>query len=203
VSLRQEQVEAYEAGKQGQSEVQQRVEWEIRPEQPVDASAVEALVSEAFGPGRFAKSAYRLREGVSPVHPLSFVAIEKHTLRGSIRFWPIFVGAAPALLLGPLAVQPDQRGRGIGIGLMDRGILEAERLGYRTILLVGDLPYYGRVGFAQVPLGRMTFSGPVERGRLLGLGLEPGALEALEGAVARGRIDHAVCASGAPLGAQT
>jgi len=203
VSLRQEQVGAYGAGKQGHTEVQNRVEWEIRPEQSDDASAVEALVAGVFGPGRYAKAAYRLREGVNPIYALSFVAIEKHTLRGSIRFWPIFVGPAPALLLGPLAVQPDQRGRGVGIGLMQRGILEAERLGYRTILLVGDLPYYGRVGFAPVPLGRMSFPGPVERGRLLGLRLQSGALEAVDGAVARGRIDHAVCASGAPLGAST
>ena len=179
-----------------------RVEWEIRPEEPDDGLAAEALVSGVFGPGRFAKSAYRLREGVNPVHALNFVAVENRTLRGSIRFWPIFVGAVPALLLGPLAVQPDQRGRGIGIGLMQRGIWEAERLGYSAMLLVGDLSYYGRVGFVRVPAHQVSFPGPVDRSRLLGLGLQLGALETLEGTVGRGKIDCAVCASGAPVGAE-
>jgi predicted N-acetyltransferase YhbS len=78
-------------------------EWEIRPERPEDAGAVEALVARVFGPGRFAKSAYRLREGVDPVAELSLVAIDQNILRGSVRFWPIYVGAEPALLLGPLS----------------------------------------------------------------------------------------------------
>jgi predicted N-acetyltransferase YhbS len=161
---------------------------------------VEALVAQAFGPGRFAKSAYRLREGVEPEAGLSFVARENGTLRGSIRFWPIFVGAQPALLLGPLAVDSQQRGRGIGIALMERGIAEARRLGHRAILLVGDLPYYGRVGFTPIPPGRIKFPGPVDRARILGLALVDHALETLEGEVARARIDHAICAASAAVG---
>src|SRR6201996_6926765 len=95
--------------------------WQTRPETPADAAAVTALNAAAFGPGRFAKSAYRLREGVAPVPELSFVAIEDtgpgDVLRGSVRFWPIRVGGHEALLLGPLAVETAQRGRGIGIAL--------------------------------------------------------------------------------------
>src|SRR6187455_1304172 len=94
--------------------------WQVRLETPADEAQVEALNAEGFGPGRFAKSAYRLREGVAPVASLSFVAVEKmpdgsEILRGSVRFWPIRVGGHEELLLGPLAVQSDQRGRGIGI----------------------------------------------------------------------------------------
>jgi len=174
--------------------------WEIRPERPEDAEAVEALVAQVFGPGRFAKSAYRLREGVDPEEGLSFIADENGELRGSVRFWPIYVGDRPVLLLGPLAVQPDQRGRGIGIALMQAGIEQAKRLGHRAIILVGDPPYYARVGFAPIPKNSVKFPGPVDRGRILGLALADGALEQINGPVARARIDHAVCASGAPLG---
>ncbi len=175
-------------------------EWEIRPEASGDAPAVGALVAKAFGPGRFAKSAYRLREGVDPEPGLSFVAVENAVLRGSVRFWPIFVGRQPALLLGPLAVESDQRGRGLGIALMERGIAEAKRLGHRAVILVGDAPYYARVGFAQLPKDSVKFPGPVDKGRILGLALVDGALESLTGEVARARIDRPVCAAGAAVG---
>jgi predicted N-acetyltransferase YhbS len=174
--------------------------WEIRPERPDDAEAVEALVAQVFGPGRLAKSAYRLREGVDPENKLSFVAVESGELRGSVRFWPIYVGEQSALLLGPLAVQSDQRGRGIGIALMERGIAEAKARGARAIILVGDAPYYARLGFTRVAAGRIKFPGPVDKGRILGLALVDGALESLQGEVRRARIDHPVSASSAPVG---
>src|SRR5690349_20370437 len=104
--------------------------WEIRPEAPGDAAGVETLVARSFGPGRIAKSAYRLREGVAPEAGLSFVAIEDGVLKGSVRFWPIAVGDARALLLGPLAVETKERGRGMGLALMQRGIEEARARGH-------------------------------------------------------------------------
>jgi predicted N-acetyltransferase YhbS len=172
--------------------------WEIRPERPEDAEAVEALVAKVFGPGRYAKSAYRLREGADPVAALSYIAVENGALRGSVRFWPIRVGSDPALLLGPLAVQSDQRGRGIGIALMQEGIGEARRLGHRAIILVGDEPYYSRVGFAPLPKGSVTFPGPVDRSRILALALVDGALDSLTGEIARACLNHSICASSAP-----
>jgi len=175
--------------------------WQIRPEEPGDADAVYALDNEVFGPGRFAKSAYRLREGVAPVRELAFVAIENGEPVGSVRFWPVIVGQAPSLLLGPLAVRQELRGRGIGIDLMRTGIEKARRLGCDSIVLVGDEPYYGRVGFAMLPRGTVRFPGPVDPARILGLALEDGALEKLHGDVRRARIDEPVCAAGAPLGA--
>ena len=130
--------------------------WQVRLETPADAAQVAALNADSFGPGRFAKSAYRLREGVAPVAALSFVAMEQmpeggEVLRGSVRFWPISVGGHEELLLGPLAVQGDQRGRGIGIALMQAGIAAAQRGSWRAILLVGDEPYYNKVGFSRLP----------------------------------------------------
>ena len=174
--------------------------WEIRAERPEDAPLVEALTEQSFGPGRYAKSAYRLREGVAAEPGLSFIAVEDAILRGSVRFWPVTVGKEPSLLLGPLAVQTDQRGRGIGISLMQRGLHEAQMKAYRSVILVGDLPYYGRVGFGPVKRGSIKFPGPVDAARILGIALVDGALATLEGAVHRARIDDPVCADGAGMG---
>jgi predicted N-acetyltransferase YhbS len=175
--------------------------WTIRPEQEDDKEMVEALVAAGFGPGRYAKSAYRLREGVYPEAGLSFVAVEDGVLRGSVRFWPVFVGSEPALLLGPLAVDGAQRGRGIGIALMTEGIESARKSGHRAIVLVGDLPYYSRAGFGPVKPGSVTFPGPVDVRRILGLALQEGALEKLSGPVRRARIDEGAAADGVPWGA--
>ena len=174
--------------------------WQIRPELAEDAPLVEALNAASFGPGRFAKSAYRLREGVDPVGALSFVAVENDVFRASVRFWPVWVGAQKVLLLGPLAVQSDQRGRGIGIALMKHGIEAAHAMDYGCILLVGDEPYYGRVGFSRLSPGQVRFPGPVDPSRILGLPLKPDSLSSLGGAVRRAGLDHPVCADGAKLG---
>ncbi|HEY2032958.1 MAG TPA: N-acetyltransferase [Rhizomicrobium sp.] len=180
--------------------VKEAASWDIRRERPEDAPLVETLNADSFGPGRYSKSAYRLREGVEAVAELSFVAREGGAFRGSVRFWPVTVGAEKVLLLGPLAVQSHQRGRGIGIALMNRGIEEARKLGYGAIILVGDEPYYARVGFTRLPPGRIRFPGPVDRARILGLSLKPNALVTLSGDVRRAHVDHPVCADGAALG---
>ena len=161
---------------------------------------METLNAESFGPGRFAKSAYRLREGVDPVASLSFVAMENGVLRGSVRFWPISVGGQEELLLGPLAVQTGQRGRGIGIALMQAGIDAAKQGPWRGILLVGDEPYYAKVGFSRLPPGRVKFPGPVDQNRILGLSLKGGEMLTLTGQVRRAAIDHPVTAAGAAVG---
>ncbi len=173
--------------------------WTIRPERPEDAPLVEALNARAFGPGRFAKSAYRLREGVEQEQALSFVAVEEGRLRGSVRFWPIVIGSTPALMLGPLAVEEDLRGHGVGVALMEEGIVAARAAGHAIMILVGDEPYYARVGFSKLPPGRIAFPGPVDQSRILGLSLKPGALVSLGGHIRRARLDHTVCADGAEL----
>ncbi len=174
--------------------------WQIRLENPDDDSGIEALNAEGFGPGRFAKSAYRLREGVKPVAGLSFVAVEDGILRGSVRFWPVRIGGHEELLLGPLAVQGNQRGRGIGIALMQAGIAAAQKGPWRGIILVGDEPYYAKVGFSRLPPGRVKFPGPVDQNRILGLSLKAGEILNLSGEVRRAQIDDAVCANGAGVG---
>jgi predicted N-acetyltransferase YhbS len=169
---------------------------QLRSERPDDAAGVDCLNAGAFGPGRFAKSAWRLREGVAPAPGLSFVAVEDGVLRGSVRFWPIRVGGHEALLLGPLAVEAAQRGRGVGIALMQAGIEAAHQGPWGAILLVGDEPYYAKVGFSRLPPGRVKFPGPVDQNRILGLSLKAGGLLNLSGQIRRAHIDEPVCADG-------
>lgn len=157
----------------------------ITPELPEDAAAVEALVDACFGPGRHAKAAARLREGLVPVPELSYVSRSDGEVCGSLRFWPILIGGRQGLLLGPLAVNPSLRGRGAGIGLMMVALARAASLGHRAVLLVGDEPYYARVGFRRAELGRFTLEWPVDPTRLLIRELVPDALAGAWGPVTR------------------
>jgi predicted N-acetyltransferase YhbS len=159
----------------------------VAPEGPSDAGAVDRLNERAFGPGRFARTAYRLREGVEPTAGLSFVARVSTLLVGANRLTPIRCGAAPALLLGPLTVDPAFRSRGVARALMDISLKTARAGGHALVILVGDQAYYSRFGFARVPSGRLTLPGPVDPARLLYLELRPGAFEGVSGAVRGGK----------------
>src|SRR6201992_4090465 len=155
----------------------------IHPEAANDAQAIERLHERTFGPGRFVLSAYRLREHVDHLLDLSFTARIGTLLVGSVRQLPVCIGETKALLLGPLTVEPPFRGRGIGRALLDRSLKDAKAKGHRLVLLVGDEPYYSRVGFKAVPKGRATMPGPVDYGRLLIAELVEGAFGNASGAV--------------------
>jgi predicted N-acetyltransferase YhbS len=148
-----------------------------------DAQAIERLNSRTFGPGRFVLSSYRLREHVDHRLDLSFTAWIGTLLVGSVRQLPICIGDTPALLLGPLTVEPPFRKRGIGRALLDRALAEAKAKGHRLVVLVGDEPYYGRVGFMVVPKGRASMPGPVDTKRLLVAELVVGAFTGVSGAI--------------------
>jgi predicted N-acetyltransferase YhbS len=155
----------------------------ILQETPDDAEAVERLNARTFGPGRFAKSAYRLREEVAHIPELSFTARVGTLMVGSVRLSPIVIGATEALLLGPLTIEPPFRDHGIGRKLIARALEEAKRKGHRLVVLVGDEPYYGRSGFRPADKGRITMPGPVDPTRLLVAELEPGAFDGVSGAI--------------------
>jgi predicted N-acetyltransferase YhbS len=155
----------------------------IHPEAPNDAHAIERLHERTFGPGRFVLSAYRLREHVDHIAELSFTARIGTLLVGSVRQLPILIGDTPALLLGPLTVEPPFRARGVGRALLARALADAKAQGHRLIVLVGDEPYYGRMGFKKIPKGRATMPGPVDYGRLLVAELEDGAFEGVGGPI--------------------
>ena len=156
----------------------------IEQERAEHRPSIETLLDRAFGPGRYARAAERLREGNRPVAALCLVAVEGTSLRASVQLWPILVGATPALLLGPLVVDPSHAGRGFGRGLMRAALDRAAERGHRLCLLVGDLPYYAKVGFVRVPRGRLVMPGPVDPDRLLVRKLVPGAFVDVSGAVA-------------------
>jgi len=159
----------------------------IRQERQRDAAAVARLSASAFGPGRFARSAYRVREGAdasSTPDQLKLCAWLGEQLVGSLHLTPILVGGASgALLLGPLAIAPDQMGQGCGFRLLEEGLKRAEAAGYRLVVLVGDLSYYGRLDFVVSPPGRIILPGPVDPARLLVKELAAGALAEYEGHV--------------------
>lgn len=151
-----------------------------------DAATIETLLDLAFGLDRTTKTSYRLREGNSPIPGLSFVARDQELgVAGAISFWPVKIGGegTEALLLGPLAVHPKRQNIGIGRALMRKGLGKAAALGHRLVILVGDEPYYARVGFARVPEGRIIMPGPVDPNRLLYLELVPGVLSRAMGLV--------------------
>ncbi|MCC6921346.1 MAG: N-acetyltransferase [Alphaproteobacteria bacterium] len=156
-----------------------------RPERPKDGPLIEHVLDVSFGPGRFAKTAYRLREGVGPIDALGYVVEEDGAPRGTIRYWPVLIGGTPSIMLGPVAVLPAHRGRGMAIQLMKLSLAKAAELGHRSVILVGDEPYYARVGFTRVPAGRMTMPGPVDYTRLLWRELAPGGLDELKGPITR------------------
>ncbi len=156
----------------------------LQPETSEDAWEVEALLDSAFGPGRFALSSYRLREGVGPVRRLSAAARDEFgTLCGSIRFWPVKVGAADALLLGPVAVHPIRQGEGLGGMLIREGIRRAGETSWRDILLVGDEPYYGRFGFSRS--AAVEFPPPTDPERVLQLRLDGSERPEIAGRVSK------------------
>jgi predicted N-acetyltransferase YhbS len=155
----------------------------ILPETPDDAVAVERLHERTFGPGRYAKSAYRLRERRGHQLELSFTARIGTLLVGSVRLSRIRIGETQALLLGPVTVEPPFRERGIGYALIDRALAEAKARGHRLVVLVGDEPYYGKSGFKRIPKGRATMPGPVDPARLLVCELADAAFDGVAGAI--------------------
>jgi predicted N-acetyltransferase YhbS len=160
--------------------------WVVRLEETTDNTAIEDLQAEAFGPGRFARTAFRIRENVPHRPDLSFVGMAGSRIAGSIRLSPILIGKSDALLLGPLTVAPDFKNRGLGKALMQTAIDAAAAAGDKAVLLVGDAPYYSPFGFQQVPFGQITLPGPVDPERLLIALMNDGAM--LSGAVHGGEI---------------
>jgi predicted N-acetyltransferase YhbS len=143
--------------------------YEISREGPDDRWEVEYLFDTCFAPGREALSSYRLREGVPPVRDLCLLARDGDgILAGAIRFWPVRVGKAEALLLGPIAVHPTRQGEGLGGRLIREGLDRAEAARWPRVLLVGDAPYYGRFGFRRLDAVQMP--PPTNPDRILGRG---------------------------------
>ncbi len=162
-------------------------------ERTVDIPARDALLDRVMGRERLFKPSERLRRGRKPADGLALVARDHAgSLVGTVRLWHVHAGGAPALLLGPLAVDTALQGEGVGAGLMRLAIARAHQIGHSGIILVGDPDYYARFGFSAAPTEGLVMPAPVERRRFLGLELAPEALAGVSGLIV---------ASGAPLAA--
>jgi predicted N-acetyltransferase YhbS len=155
----------------------------IMPETADDAAAIERLHERTFGPGRYARTAFRIREGADHILTLSFTARVGTLLVGSVRLTPIRIGETKGLMLGPLTVEPPFRDRGIGARLIERALAEAKAQGHRLVVLVGDERYYGKAGFKRIPRTRAAMPGPVDPGRLLVCELTDKAFEGVSGPI--------------------
>ncbi len=142
----------------------------LRSEQTADAQAIEVLLDHAFGPGRFVKVSERVREVAEFRPDLSMCAFEAGRLVGSVRMWRVHVGDAPAIFLGPLAVESDARSTGIGGVLVEAACQAAEAAGFPAVILVGDAPYFGRFGFSAGQTRQARLPGPVDQRRVLARG---------------------------------
>lgn len=154
-----------------------------RPELAADDGQIARLHDRAFGPGRYARTAYRLREGLPHRADLSFTTLVGTLLVGSVRLSSIRSGGINAVMLGPLAVEPAFEGRGIASALIRESLDACRAAGEQLVMLVGDPPYYSRFGFQVAPAGSMTLPGPVDPARILYVELVPGAFERARGEV--------------------
>lgn len=161
----------------------------VRAASSADIEAIAALNAQAFGPGRFVRTAYRVREGMPLISSFCKVCVtDTGALIAAVRLSPIRIGGeSGALLLGPLAVAPDFAGQGHGRKLVAESLAAAKTRGIRLVLLVGDAPYYERLGFQRVPFGQITLPGPVDPSRLLAAELAEGALAEARGPVTADR----------------
>jgi predicted N-acetyltransferase YhbS len=170
----------------------------FRPQTPDDLPAVDALHEESFGPGRFARTAYRIREAARVPPAIALTAWDSAQLIGAIQFTAISIGGkCGAALLGPLAIASAYKNNGCGLRLMQDGLAEAEKLGFELVVLIGDLPYYQRVGFRVIPHGRIGLPGPVDPARFLAAELRAGALSQFSGMVAADNEPRPTLASAA------
>jgi predicted N-acetyltransferase YhbS len=155
----------------------------IRAEGAVDVAMREALLDACFGENRHDRTCQRLRDGRAPAAGLALSAVREGTLVGTVRLWHVSAGGRPALVLGPLAVDPACRELGIGAALMQQALAAARARGHEAVILLGDAPYYARFGFSGEKTGALSLPGPFERDRLLAIEFTDGALDGAEGMI--------------------
>jgi len=156
----------------------------IRTECSADVVAREALLDTCFGTNRASRTCQRLRDGRAPAEGLALSAVRDGRLVGTLRLWHVNAGGVPALMLGPLAVDPSCRKLGVGTALVERALTAAKARGHRAVILLGDEPYYARFGFSVQKASRLALPGPFERDRLLALELCERALDRASGMIA-------------------
>lgn len=156
----------------------------ITIERPDQIAARENLLDRVMGEVRFRRASERMREGRLPAISINAVDANGNVI-GTVRLWHVKAdGMQDALMLGPLAVDPNFQGLGIGGALMKAVLAHAKKAAFGAIVLVGDPEYYSRFGFDAARAANLAMPGPFERHRLLGLELQAGALGQCKGLIA-------------------
>ncbi|WP_314952904.1 N-acetyltransferase [Bradyrhizobium cosmicum] len=155
----------------------------IRAERAADVATREALLDACFGENRHDRTCQRLRDGRAPAAGLALSAVREGKLMGTVRLWHVSAAGRPALVLGPLAVDPACRELGIGAALMQQALAAARARGHAAVILLGDAPYYARFGFTGEKTGALSLPGPFEPDRLLAIEFQAGALDGAEGMI--------------------
>lgn len=143
---------------------------EIIPETPDQhAAAIEALYDRTFGPGHFAKTAERLREGNTSLPEITRVAVSEGEVIGVCRVWPILVGETrvPSLFIGPVAVSPDFQGQRLGLTITGEALEAATKAGWGAAIIIGSVRYFSELGFIPVAADRFVFPGPQDMSRVM------------------------------------
>jgi predicted N-acetyltransferase YhbS len=156
----------------------------IRAERASDVAAREALLDACFGANRALRTCQRLRDGRAPAAGLALSVVRQGRLVGTVRLWHVSAGGKPALMLGPIAVDPSCRKLGVGAALMNHALSAAAARGHGAVILLGDAAYYERFGFTAAKTAKLSLPGPFERDRLLGIELRDRALEGVSGVIA-------------------
>ena len=155
----------------------------IRAERASDVAAREALLDACFGANRAVRTCQRLRDGRAPAEGLALSVVRRGRLFGTVRLWHVSAGGKPAVMLGPIAIDPGCRKLGIGAALMKHALAAAAARGHGAVILLGDAAYYARFGFTAAKAAKLSLPGPFERERLLGLELRDGALDGAYGLI--------------------
>jgi predicted N-acetyltransferase YhbS len=153
----------------------------LEPETPARSAGADALIERAFGPGRLVKVSERVRECARFRPDLSVLAFDDGVLVGVARMWDIAIGGTRLAFLGPLAVEASARKSGAGAALVNAAAQGARADGACAVLLVGDMAYFGRLGFRADLAAGAVLPGPVDQNRVLLRWLAPGAPKALSG----------------------
>ena len=130
-------------------------------------AAIEHLLDAAFGTDRHLRTAYRLRQGSTPIETLSFALLDDGAPFACIQCWPVRIAETRLVLVGPVAVDPNQQNQGHGSHLMRHMLTVADSFGSPAMVMIGDPEYYGRFGFSADSTAGWEMPGPWEPRRLL------------------------------------
>lgn len=159
---------------------------EICSERPCDYEAIAEIHRAAFGHDWEAELIGRLRACAGFDPALSLVARAGEETVGHILFTPVTledtVHSVPAMVLAPLAVREDWRGRGAGSQLVGEGLRRCRAKGSRIVVVYGG-PYYDRFGFTLARERHIYRPDPIPGQQLRVLALVPGALEGVSGVI--------------------